>query len=147
VIRWVREIAIAIGSGPLGSCGSDCQTGHSPKTRSASGGNVRAMEMCRPCNVVGQFVLVGCRLLPDTAAANQKERIEPSVYRIHPGAGVQFRLQSRLVQVVPGDVIEFDEGRYELRQQIDIVADNITLRGKGPMRTVLSFQGQETPWP
>ncbi|MGB7323280.1 MAG: hypothetical protein WBD31_00305 [Rubripirellula sp.] len=63
----------------------------------------------------------------------------PSVYRLSPGDGVQYRLQERLISAVPGDVIEFDAGQFQFNRQIDISTDNLTLRGQGSSKTTLSF--------
>ncbi|MCA9266498.1 MAG: right-handed parallel beta-helix repeat-containing protein, partial [Planctomycetales bacterium] len=76
------------------------------------------------------------------ASAATGEEFAPRVYQVQPSADLQYRLQAILVQAVPGDVIEFSAGRFELRRQIDIATDNITLRGQGPDETILSFQGQ-----
>ncbi len=76
--------------------------------------------------------------------SQQELTIAPSVYQVAPGDDLQYRLQSLLVQAVPGDVIEFGEGRYALLRQIDIATDNITLRGQGSNKTVLSFDGQRS---
>ena len=67
-----------------------------------------------------------------------------ATYGIEPGEDVQFRLQGRLIEAVPGDVIQLEEGVYELRRQLDIVADNITIRGRGSNKTILSFKRQNT---
>ncbi len=81
-------------------------------------------------------------LSPRVAGAATEAVIAPGVYQVAPGEDLQYRLQSLLVQAVPGDVIEFAEGRYSLLRQIDIATDNITLRGKGSDKTILSFAGQ-----
>jgi parallel beta-helix repeat protein len=64
-------------------------------------------------------------------------------YVVPPGSDVQFRLQARLIEAAPGDVIQLEAGRYELHRQLDAAVDNLTIRGRGPDRTVLSFRGQE----
>ncbi|MCA9200245.1 MAG: right-handed parallel beta-helix repeat-containing protein, partial [Planctomycetales bacterium] len=76
--------------------------------------------------------------------AQTPDRLQPQVYRIEPSDDVQFRLQDLLVKAVPGDVIEFSSGRFELNRQIDIATDNITLRGQGSDQTILSFRGQQS---
>ncbi len=85
------------------------------------------------------FVLV---FLNASLPALARENLSPGVHRLTPGAGLQFQLQELLVQAVPGDVIEFSAGRFELTRQIDIVTDNLTLRGAGSGNTTLSFKGQ-----
>ncbi len=81
--------------------------------------------------------------------ARELNAVEPvqlrvSVYTVPNGADVQFRLQARLIEAIPGDVIQLNEGRYELRRQLDVVADNITILGKGSDKTILSFKTQDT---
>ena len=61
---------------------------------------------------------------------------------IAPGPDAQALLQERFVDATPGDVIELEEGVYRLTHQLDLVADSITVRGRGSARTVLSFAGQ-----
>ena len=72
--------------------------------------------------------------LHSTVDGRSLEKLEPSVHRLRPGDGLQYRLQEMLVKAVPGDVIEFGEGRFQLTRQIDIATDNITLRGQVPTR-------------
>jgi len=66
----------------------------------------------------------------------------PRVHVVPPGPDAQQRLQERFVDAAPGDVIQLEEGIYRLTHQLDLVADSITIRGRGAERTILSFQGQ-----
>jgi len=66
----------------------------------------------------------------------------PATYTLRPGKTFPFELQTRLIEAVPGDVIQLEEGQYQLRRQLDLAADNITIRGRGPDTTILSFKGQ-----
>lgn len=87
-------------------------------------------------------------LLPFSAThyafAKSDDDLAPSVYQIQPTDDLQYRLQNILIQAVPGDVIEFSEGKFALRRQIDIATDNITLRGQGSDKTIISFKGQNS---
>lgn len=65
-----------------------------------------------------------------------------ATYTLKPGKSFPFELQTRLIEAVPGDVIQLEEGHYQLRRQLDLAADKITFRGRGPDKTILSFQGQ-----
>ena len=76
--------------------------------------------------------------------AQAPEALKPSIYRLQPGPELGYKIQELLVKAVPGDVIEFGEGKFSLTRQIDIATDNITLRGQGPDRTILSFLGQSS---
>ena len=73
-----------------------------------------------------------------------QHELAPQVYRLDPNPEIQYQLQEILVRAVPGDVIEFAAGDFNLNRQIDIVTDNITLRGQGADRTILSFRDQRS---
>lgn len=62
--------------------------------------------------------------------------------RLQPGPNEQFELQAALINAVPGDIIELAAGTYHLKTEINVVCDNITLRGAGPDKTILSFREQ-----
>ncbi len=81
-------------------------------------------------------------LLSRTIWGQSAEEFKPRVYRLSPTTDLQYRLQELLIRAVPGDVIEFTAGHFELTRQIDIATDNITLRGEGAASTTLSFKGQ-----
>lgn len=76
------------------------------------------------------------------AAGREANELKPAVYSISPGPRAVFQLQARLIEAVAGDVIELAEGRYELRHSLDVVAGNVTIRGQGSDKTILSFRGQ-----
>jgi parallel beta-helix repeat protein len=61
---------------------------------------------------------------------------------IEPGALAQERILEALIEAQPGDVILLKEGRYEFDQQLSLVTDDVTVRGEGMNRTVLSFAAQ-----
>lgn len=84
------------------------------------------------------ILMVAPQLNADQPEASSK------TYTISPGKDVQFRLQGLLIEAVPGDVIQLEAGRYDLRRQLDIVADNVTIRGRGADKTILSFKRQNT---
>src|SRR5262249_46068659 len=44
----------------------------------------------------------------------------------------------------PGSVIELPEGRFQLDRSLSLAVENVTLRGKGMDKTILSFKGQKT---
>ena len=70
--------------------------------------------------------------------------MEPQVHRLSPSDDIQSRLQDLLVQAIPGDVIEFGQGTFRFTRQIDIATDNISLRGQGAEKSVLSFTNQSS---
>ena len=68
--------------------------------------------------------------------------LESQVYTISPGPNTLREIQERILDAVPGDVIQLEAGRYQLPRQIDVAVAGITIRGRGPTETVLSFKGQ-----
>ncbi len=61
---------------------------------------------------------------------------------ISPGPDIQERLQEALILAKPGDVIELDEGVFELTMGVSLDVDDVTIRGKGMDKSVLSFKTQ-----
>jgi parallel beta-helix repeat protein len=51
--------------------------------------------------------------------------------------------QEQLISVKPGGVIELPEGKFHFDRTLSLTVDNVTLRGKGMNKTVLSFAGQK----
>ena len=81
-----------------------------------------AHMLCAICLVVGVFLLTGCtRSTPEDFAKT---------------------LQEHLISAKPGDVIEIPEGKFHFTRTLSLTVDGVTLRGKGPDKTVLSFVGQ-----
>jgi parallel beta-helix repeat protein len=58
------------------------------------------------------------------------------------GPGFRKRLQEALIQAKPGAVIELPEGKHDIDSPLTLTVDNVTLRGKGIDKTVLSFKNQ-----
>jgi parallel beta-helix repeat protein len=63
-------------------------------------------------------------------------------YVVSPSDDVQYRLQELIINALPGDTIQLEAGRYEFQNQIDVAVDNITIRGSGSDKTILSFKKQ-----
>ena len=59
------------------------------------------------------------------------------------GPDVQFALQSRLIEAQPGDVIQLESGLYEFRGELNLMCRHVTIRGRGPDKTILSFRDQQ----
>ncbi|GAB4121139.1 MAG: hypothetical protein Kow00104_04490 [Rhodothalassiaceae bacterium] len=62
--------------------------------------------------------------------------------KIAPGADAGARLQEALILAAPGDVIELAAGRYDLVEGLSLDVDDVSVKGAGMDRTVLSFAGQ-----
>ncbi|MBL8553656.1 MAG: right-handed parallel beta-helix repeat-containing protein [Phenylobacterium sp.] len=72
-----------------------------------------------------------------TAAANAR------TLAVTPGPDAQERIQTALLDARPGDVVELAAGRYDLTDGLSLDVDNVTVKGAGADRTVLSFKGQK----
>jgi parallel beta-helix repeat protein len=66
-----------------------------------------------------------------------------SVYHIDPGPDLQYELQEKLITAVPGDVIELGVGLFLFHAELNVSCDNLTIRGAGADKTILSFKGQQ----
>ena len=65
-----------------------------------------------------------------------------SVYHVEAGSDLQYELQEKLITAAPGDVIELGEGLFRFDSELSVACDNLTIRGQGPGKTILSFKGQ-----
>lgn len=61
---------------------------------------------------------------------------------LSPHVNVQFELQNALINAEPGDVIELEAGTYHFNTELNVACDNVTIRGAGRDKTILSFQNQ-----
>lgn len=51
--------------------------------------------------------------------------------------------QQKLLDAKPGDMIEIPEGVFAFDRSLSLVADGVTIRGKGMDKSILSFKGQK----
>lgn len=63
---------------------------------------------------------------------------------LQPGPDFAKRLQEALITAKPGAVITIGEGKFDVDRQISLAIENVTIRGKGLDKTILSFAGQKT---
>jgi len=61
-----------------------------------------------------------------------------------PGPGFRKSLQEALIAAKPGAIIDIPEGKHEIDSPLSLTVDNVTLRGKGMDKSVLSFKNQST---
>jgi parallel beta-helix repeat protein len=55
------------------------------------------------------------------------------------------QLQTRFIMVEDGQTIDLDEGRFEIDATLSIEGKkNVTIKGKGPEKTILTFKGQQS---
>lgn len=83
-----------------------------------------------------------CVFTAGTTVDSAVPKLVPSTYTFSPGPDFQFRFQSRMIQAVPGDLLVLEAGKYELQSGLNLLTDNITIRGQGHDKTVLSFKNQ-----
>jgi parallel beta-helix repeat protein len=72
-----------------------------------------------------------------TACSGSQERDVAAADRSY-----QNQLIERLIDARPGDVIEIPEGVFAFDRSLSLTVDGVTLRGRGPDRTILNFQDQ-----
>ena len=68
--------------------------------------------------------------------------VPASAVVISPGPDIQERLQEALILAQPGDTIELSEGIFELTMGVSLDVDDVTVKGAGMTKTVLSFKKQ-----
>ncbi len=54
------------------------------------------------------------------------------------------QIMEQFIDAKDGTVITLPEGKFEFTQTLSISANNVTVRGAGPDKTILSFKGQNT---
>ncbi len=57
-------------------------------------------------------------------------------------APFEERFQAALIDAKRGDVIEIPEGSFRFDRSLMLASDGVTIRGKGPDKSILSFKGQ-----
>ncbi|MEM1228981.1 MAG: parallel beta-helix domain-containing protein [Pseudomonadota bacterium] len=77
------------------------------------------------------LLLTGCG---DNGAATTESTAAP--------ASVEATLRAQFENAKPGDVIEVPEGTHSIRRPLILKTDNVTVRGAGMDRSILSFAGQ-----
>jgi len=60
------------------------------------------------------------------------------------GPEFQKKFQEALILAKPGAVIELPEGKHDLTTTLSLSVENVTIRGKGMDKTILSFKNQKT---
>ncbi|MEZ5937724.1 MAG: parallel beta-helix domain-containing protein [Hyphomonadaceae bacterium] len=67
---------------------------------------------------------------------------EEAMAPVQPGEGAYADLQKRLIEAKPGDVVEIGEGQFAFTEGLSLDVDNVTVKGAGQDKTVISFKGQ-----
>lgn len=63
-------------------------------------------------------------------------------FAIVPGPGAEATLQEALILAAPGDEVVLAPGVYDIRNQLSLAGEEVTLRGAGMAASILSFKGQ-----
>jgi parallel beta-helix repeat protein len=63
-------------------------------------------------------------------------------FDITPGPEAEAALQEALILAQPGDEVVLAAGRYDIRNQLSLANEEVTLRGAGMAASILSFKGQ-----
>jgi parallel beta-helix repeat protein len=106
--------------------------------------------MVSVCVTVLVLVALVCLLevAPDRAAATKAAGTKVSapatatVYTIKPGPNAQREFLATLIQSSPGDIIELAAGTFNFDIDLEVTTNNITIRGAGLDKTILSFKNQ-----
>jgi len=91
-------------------------------------------------SVRSELVYVLCLMVMIFTACSAPQ--ETGVTTLAPG-DVSAGLQAELIKAKPGAVIELPEGRFSFDKTLSLTVDNVTIRGKGMGKTILSFSGQQ----
>ena len=100
-----------------------------------------------PCHVSVRLVLstliyATIAISPNCVAGEKTVPPSTATRILHPSENAPFELQEALIDAQPGDVIEMMAGTYHFNTELNVVCDNITLRGAGRDETILSFRNQ-----
>lgn len=63
-------------------------------------------------------------------------------FAITPGPDAETALQEALILAMPGDEVVLAPGTYDIRNQLSLANEDVTLRGAGMDASILSFKGQ-----
>ena len=77
----------------------------------------------------------------ETPAA--KPEADTDVVTFSPGPDAQKKILEELILAEAGTVFQFEEGTFEFTDGLSLTVDNVTIRGRGMDKTVLSFKNQE----
>ena len=119
----ITGVNIALGSAAVSTCGSFDVNGND---------GVEINELVLAVNAA----LEGC---PAAACTPQPGG---RCVEIAPGPDAQDEILGALIEAQPKDTIFLRAGTYALDQQLSLQVNDVTLRGEGQDRTILSFSGQ-----
>ncbi len=94
------------------------------------------------CLLLGMLLACGGSAQAAEKAAAKPAEYQATTHMIQATPKAQFELQAALINAVPGDVIELAAGKYDFTSELNVVCDNVTLRGAGLDKTVINFKKQ-----
>ena len=65
-----------------------------------------------------------------------------AAFVINPGPEANEEIQIALIEAEAGDVIQLEEGTFDIALGLSLDVENVTLRGRGMDKTILNFTGQ-----
>jgi len=68
---------------------------------------------------------------------------ETDVVSFLPGPDAQKKILEELILAEAGTIFQFEEGTFEFTDGLSLTVDNVTIRGRGMDKTILSFKNQE----
>jgi len=77
------------------------------------------------------------------AAALLAGAAQAKTLMVTPGGDAQEKIQTALLDAKPGDTVMIAAGRYELTDGLSLDVANVTVKGAGADKTILSFDGQK----
>ncbi|WP_341917861.1 parallel beta-helix domain-containing protein [Hydrocarboniphaga effusa] len=111
-----------------------------------------AMQRVLAVAVLGALALSGCGKSPSSPGNGGDGGGDPPpgpngrVFVIKPNAEATTDMIAAMVQALPGDVIEFECGYFELSSALQLTnTEDVLVRGCGRDKTVLSFKTSTTP--
>jgi parallel beta-helix repeat protein len=109
---------------------------------------VRKLSLSSAALSGAALLIIGCSYTPAPVAvtpapgATKPAAAAASVIAVEAGEGAPKRAQAALINAQPGDVIELGEGKFDFNSTLSLDVSRVTLRGKGPDKTILSFKNQ-----
>ncbi|HUY32261.1 MAG TPA: SO2930 family diheme c-type cytochrome [Pirellulales bacterium] len=133
---YLRKLTLVGGAHPTGKLtlvGGAHPTGGRGHNAGSVGFRPRSLWALPTLLWIAGALSATCRL----AAADRPTRQAA----IEPGPTAQTRLQTALIEALPGDTIELAAGTFDFTATLSLDVPNVTLRGQGRDDTVLNFAG------
>jgi parallel beta-helix repeat protein len=77
------------------------------------------------------------------SATESADEADDAVVTFSPGPEAQKQVLEELILAEEGTVFQFEEGIFEFTDGLSLTVDNVTIRGRGMDKTILSFKNQQ----